>query len=122
MKSFLLVLCSIIGATSYSQTVDIPDKNFELILIQKGIDRDKTINGFMLRSDAELVLFLDVNNKEIQSLKGIEAFTSLNYLDCRNNNLSSLNLSNNLALTTLFNDVNNTIQYNNARDVLSWFY
>ncbi|RIA09956.1 hypothetical protein OE09_1802 [Flavobacteriaceae bacterium MAR_2010_72] len=122
MKSFLLVVCTIIGAASYAQTIDIPDKNFELALIQKGIDSDKTINGLMLRSDAELVAFLDVNNKEIQSLKGIEAFTSLNYLDCRNNNLSSLNLGNNLALTTLFKDVNNTIQYNNARDVLSWFY
>lgn len=122
MKSFLLLVCSIFGAACYSQTVDIPDKNFELALIQKGIDSDKTVNGLLLRKDAELVIFLDVNNKEIHSLKGIEAFTSLKYLDCRNNNITRLNLNSNIALETLFKDVNNTFQYENSRELLSWFY
>ncbi|MFC4722076.1 hypothetical protein ACFO5O_07070 [Geojedonia litorea] len=122
MKSILLLVCTIIGVTCYSQTIDIPDKNFELALIEKGIDSDKTVNGVLLRTDAQLVTFLDVNNKQIQSLKGIEAFTSLKYLDCRNNYLTRLNLNSNLALETLFNDVNNTIQYKNSRELLSWFY
>jgi hypothetical protein len=37
---------------------------------------------------------LTVNNKNITDLTGIKAFTSLNYLNCSNNQLSSLDISN----------------------------
>jgi Leucine-rich repeat (LRR) protein len=90
----------------FTQTVKIPDKNFERFLVEEGIDSDKAINGRILRSDVQSVTYLDLYNKKIRSLKGIEAFISLTYLDCRNNYLSRLDLSKNISLNTLYSDVN----------------
>jgi hypothetical protein len=51
--------------------------------------------------DVEKVYFMDVNNKSISSLKGIEYFTNLATLDCGNNRITSLDLSKNKILTKL---------------------
>jgi Leucine-rich repeat (LRR) protein len=42
----------------------------------------------------------------ISNLKGIEAFTALTYLNCSYNQLTSLDVSKNAALTTLVCDGN----------------
>ena len=47
-----------------------------------------------------------VEGSSISDLTGIEDFTSLERLFCYNNNLSELNLSNNLSLIVLFNHGN----------------
>ena len=111
------MLCAI----CYSQTVDIPDKNFEKILVELGIDSDKKVNGQVLRSDVQTVSFLDLYNKKIKSLKGIEAFLSLTYLDCRNNYLSNIDLSKNIALNTLYSDVNNSEHHRYNDNNQNWF-
>jgi Leucine-rich repeat (LRR) protein len=95
--------------SGYSQKVNIPDKNFEQALVDLKIDTDGEVNGYLLKSDAQAVTFLDVSNKKIKDLSGIEAFTSLSFLDCSNNQVSNLDLSNNIGLTIIFNDVNDLI-------------
>jgi len=94
---------------AHSQKVEIPDKNFEQALIDLKIDTDQEINGYLLLNDAQKVTFLDVSNKKIKDLSGIEAFTLLSYLDCRNNQLSNLDLSQNIGLNMLFTNVNDLI-------------
>ena len=121
MKSLLFLVCVMFSAISYTQSIDIPDKNFEQALIDKGIDSDKTINGQILRSDVQLVPILDLYNKKIKSLEGIEAFSSLTYLDCRKNHLSSLDVSKNITLNTLYSDVNNLDQTSNEINSFNWF-
>ena len=44
---------------------------------------------------------LDVSNRNISNLKGVELFPQLITLNCTNNNLTTLDVSNNTALTTL---------------------
>jgi len=105
----------------YSQSVEIPDKNFEQTLVDLNIDTDEEVNGYLLISDAQLVTFLDVSNKKIKDLSGIEAFTSLFYLDCRNNQLSNLDISQNIGLTNLFTDVNDLIIPNKNFTEFKWF-
>ncbi|OUR91160.1 hypothetical protein A9Q87_11870 [Flavobacteriales bacterium 34_180_T64] len=121
MKILIVLACFAFSLTSYSQTIEIPDKNFECALIDYGIDSDKKINGKLLISDAKKVAFLDLSNKKIENLIGIESFTSLEYLDCRNNYLSNLDLSKNSALSALFSDVNDVIKSDVIFDVFDWF-
>lgn len=84
--------------------VKIPDKAFEMRLVEFGIDSDKEINGKMLRTDAEKVdslALLHIKGNLPLSLKGLEAFTNLRYLDCRFNNIDSLDVSKNIKLEYL---------------------
>ena len=81
--------------------VYIPDPNFEQALIDLGIDSDGTINQRIPRHDAEAVKSLDVGNKNIADLTGIEDFVSLTSLSCNGNQLTSLDMSGNTALTYL---------------------
>lgn len=106
MKVLLSIVTVFTFTQLHSQTVNIPDKNFEKALISLGIDSDKTVNGKVLRSDVLYVKHLDLYNKKIRNLKGIEAFTSLTYLDCRRNYLSRVNLTYNIALNALYTDLN----------------
>lgn len=96
----------------------IPDSNFEQALIDLGIDSDETINGQILKRDAEGVLSLNISDpvtniklpsvtEKISDLTGINAFGDLKYLDCGKNMLTELNLSNNSELTTLYTSDNN---------------
>ncbi len=120
MKILLLFACTFMSFASYSQKVNIPDKNFEQALIDLNIDTDQEVNGYVLLNDVQKVTFLDVSNKKIKDLKGIEAFTSLSFLDCSNNQLSNLNLKNNIGLTVLFNDVNDLIYSNTSFIGIVW--
>tara|TARA_R110002126_G_scaffold124451_1_gene266419 strand:+ start:32902 stop:33741 length:840 start_codon:yes stop_codon:yes gene_type:complete len=81
--------------------LNIPDENFEAILIEKGIDSDGIINQQMLKSDAEKVIKLSLNGANINSLEGIEAFVNLKRLEADANNLTTLDVSNNVLLDTI---------------------
>ncbi|MDR6844970.1 Leucine-rich repeat (LRR) protein [Flavobacterium granuli] len=78
----------------------IPDSNFEQKLIDLGIDTDG-LNGKVDRSRINTLTSLDVSEKEIKSLKGIEDFADLTTLNCSSNQLSVLDISKNTALETL---------------------
>ena len=84
-----------------SALVAIPDPNFEQALIDLGIDSDGVVNASILRSDAEAVTELNVNDKNINSLEGIQAFTNLSKLFCQYNQIQVLDINNNTALTVL---------------------
>ncbi|KOY53132.1 hypothetical protein [Polaribacter dokdonensis] len=81
--------------------LNIPDENFEAILIEKGIDSDGIINQQMLKSDAENVTKLSLNGSNISTLEGIEAFVDLKILEADANNLTTLDVSNNILLDTI---------------------
>ena len=83
-----------------AQYTAIPDANFEHALFSLGID---TLDGDhqVLTSAISGVTTLDVSNKGIANLTGIEGFTSLTSLSCSNNTLASLNVSASNGLTTL---------------------
>jgi hypothetical protein len=112
---------------SVSSMVNIPNKAFLQALIAKGVDTNgNNIIGF---AEAESVTSLNISNRGISDLTGIEAFVNLDtlncngewldkvlpklrsldisnnaalkYLDCGENLLTSLDVSNNTALTEL---------------------
>ncbi|MDO6596398.1 hypothetical protein Q4512_05695 [Oceanihabitans sp. 2_MG-2023] len=77
----------------------IPDNNFEQVLIDLGYD--SFLDNYVLTANVETLTNLDVNNKNISDLTGIEDFVVLTDLNCSNNNLTSLDISYNTALTDL---------------------
>jgi len=79
----------------------IPDPNFEQKLIDLGIDTDG-LNGKITIADISAITTLDLSNSNIKDLTGIENFTALNILDCRNNQIITLDLSKNTNLQILY--------------------
>ncbi|MEO8255270.1 MAG: T9SS type A sorting domain-containing protein, partial [Flavobacterium sp.] len=78
----------------------IADHNFEQRLIDLGIDTDG-LNGKITVADITSVTSLDLSNSNISNLSGMENFKSLVYLDCSYNQLTTIDISKNVALETL---------------------
>ena len=100
----------------YSQNTAIPDANFELALRDLGLDNDG-IDGSVLTADISGVTSLNVYNKDISNLTGIQDFISLTYLNCNSNQLTSLDISQNTNLTDLicnYNQLTNIDVSNNT--------
>ena len=77
---------------------NFPDMIFRLYLMDK-IDT----NSDLVLDPSELALEkMDVRSQGINDLKGIEYFTKLTYLNCSQNELKSLDVSNNKELTELY--------------------
>ena len=77
---------------------NFPDMIFRLYLMDK-IDADK---DNVLSPDELALEKMDVRSQGINDLKGIEYFTRLTYLNCSQNELKSLDVSNNKELTELY--------------------
>ncbi len=83
--------------------VYVPDDYFEQELINLGYD--DVLNDYVARVFIENVTSLNLSNKNITDLTGIEGFTSLENLNASSNSLNVVNISQNTALVTL--DVSN---------------
>ena len=128
MKTFITILILGLSTTSFAQVTNIPDPNFEQALIDLGIDSDGIVNGQVLTSDIETVMSLNVENKGIQDLTGLEDFVALENLNVSFNMMTSLSLTNNVNLkelifNTSFNlvniDVSNNINLETLRSSYS---
>jgi Leucine-rich repeat (LRR) protein len=75
----------------------IPDTNFEAKLIALGID--DVADGKVLTSRISGLTDLNLNNSSITNMTGIEDFASLSTLFCSSNQLTTIDLSKNVALT-----------------------
>ena len=74
----------------------VPDDNFEQALIDLGYD--DVLDKQIITSSISGIKSLNVSNKNIVSLIGIEDFTELKILVCKDNQIVDLDLSNNLLL------------------------
>lgn len=79
----------------------IPDSNFEDKLIELKIDIDGK-NGKVLTSTIASVKDLNVQLSDIKDLTGIQDFTSLEFLNCQFNLLTTLNVAKNSKLIELY--------------------
>ncbi len=100
MKVIVVLLIVIISSNFYAQTTTIPDVNFEQALIARGYDSGVP-DGMVLTVNIDTVTVLSVDFSFINDLTGIEDFTALTSLDCYNNQLTNLNVTQNTALTHL---------------------
>jgi gliding motility-associated-like protein len=98
---YYFVFLSLISFISTSQNTFVPDDNFEQALIDLGYD-SLPLNNFVPTANISGLTTLDVSAKNISDLTGIEDFINLSVLNCSNNQLTVLNISQNTKLTELY--------------------
>lgn len=98
---FLTVALSFLGIALLSaQVVNIPDPNFKAALLADG-NINTNGDGEIQLSEAEAATEVSVVGNNINDLTGIEAFVSITFLECSNNNLTSIDIINNTELEIL---------------------
>lgn len=102
MKQKLLLLVFFLTAITTWADVEIndanfPDANFRNWVLKQTYGAD----GVLTDTEISGVNLINVSEKNIQSLKGIEYFTMLTTLYCYSNQLSEIDVSKNAALTLL---------------------
>ena len=98
--TLLLVIICLNSANVLAQLTSIPDPNFEQVLIDLGYDSGP-IDGWVFTNNISSVTSLIVGNKGITDLTGIEDFSALTTLNCNNNELTSLDVSQNTLMEIL---------------------
>ena len=81
---------------------NFPDENFRNWVLEQDYGKD----GYLADDEIASVKEINVYNKGIANLKGIEYFTALTKLVCFRNELTSLDVSKNTALIKLYCDNN----------------
>ena len=81
----------------YINNTNFPDATFRNYVG----DFDQNTNGYLTENEINVVTDISVPLMDITSLKGIEHFTAMTYLDCNSNKLTALDVTKNTALTTL---------------------
>lgn len=90
------------GGTVISSFIPINETNFpDEIFRNYLLSQDYGSDGMITDEEIAEITTIEVVEKGIASLKGIELFTALEQLFCQNNQLTSLDVSNNTALTYL---------------------
>ena len=118
MKIKLLIFAFFLfGFVAFSQTTAIPDPNFEQYLIDGNVDNTGILDGQVPTNRILLVTGVNVYNKNISSLTGIEAFLNLTSLNCRSNTIASLNINDLIYLTNLDCSDNNLTSLNVNQNV-----
>ncbi len=104
MKKTLLLfttyLCLGVSAI-FAQNVNIPDANFKNYLLGNASINTNSDSEISVAEAQAFTGELLINGLSISDLTGIEEFINITRLDCYNNNLTSIDVSNNLALTRL---------------------
>ena len=112
MKKIIFILSTLLFTSLNAQIVDIPDSNFKDALVNDDVamlfsdpgvlqDVDTNDDGEIQISEAEDVSFLDVTEKNIASMEGIQSFVALQYLTCEDNQLTVLDVTQNVNLINL---------------------
>ena len=98
MKKRLFSLCIMLTAMTVSMRAGVkidathfPDENFRKCLSDKRIDQNQ--DGYLNDEELDAVKELNLNNKGIKDLKGIEYFLELRELECHENELTSIDVS-----------------------------
>ena len=98
------LMAGLLSMTAFAQETSVeinetnfPDATFRGIVMAYDTDGDNVLSD----SEIEQVTLINCHEKDIASLKGIEFFTALEKLNCRDNRLSSLDVSKNTALKEL---------------------
>tara|TARA_Y100000385_G_scaffold100744_1_gene104095 strand:+ start:19 stop:1155 length:1137 start_codon:yes stop_codon:yes gene_type:complete len=119
MKKLLIILLCL-PFISLAQQTYIPDDNFEQALINLGYDN--VLDNYVLTSNISNIGYLDVSSQNISDITGIQDFDSLWYLNCHDNQLITLDVSNNILLTGLHCAMNLLSSIDVSQNLyLEWF-
>ncbi|PLX16801.1 MAG: hypothetical protein C0599_14620 [Salinivirgaceae bacterium] len=122
LKLIYFIFISTLSCQLFSQLTTIPDSNFEQALIELGFDTGSP-NGTVPTENIENVTLLDITDKNISDLTGVEDFTALDHLKCSYNHLNTLDVSQNINLVQLECDHNflSMIEFENNINLVNLF-
>ncbi len=131
MKKLYFLIVIAISFVTQAQIVNIPDANFKAKLLNASVNQniasietpnfsgdvssynsiDINNDGEIQVSEAEQIKYLRIDYSQITSIEGILSFTNLQYLNCTDNQLLSLNLQGltNLSIINCRNNLINNI-------------
>ncbi|MBU2929808.1 T9SS-dependent choice-of-anchor J family protein [Winogradskyella psychrotolerans] len=96
---FTILLCIAVTSLSFSQNVTIPDANFKTALLNHDPIIDTNSDGEIQVTEAEAYAgSINVASSDIAELTGIESFLSITALNCSNNEITAVDLTQNIAL------------------------
>ena len=95
---------------------NFPDANFRNWLLEQDYGQD----GVITTKEIAEITEIDVSYMEISSLKGIEYFAALTGLDCSNNQLTRLDVTNNTALRWLYCNDNQLTRLDVSKNTALW--
>jgi hypothetical protein len=100
-KTLAIILLTSSSAIGIAQNVNIPDANFKAYLVGN-TSINTTPDTEIDVSEAQAYSgSINCANLSISNMTGIEAFTAITNLNCTDNQITSIDLSQNLALTYL---------------------
>lgn len=118
-KLFLLFLILQFSFINNAQVTIVPDSNFEQALIDLGYD--SVLDNSVQTANINAVTYLDVQNQNISDLTGIEDFTALQTLFIDDNNLVSIDLSQNAVLAQLSCSNNSLKELDMTTNTSLWY-
>jgi Leucine-rich repeat (LRR) protein len=90
------------------EPIKVPDQALLDALLEPGLDEegelqiiDSNDDGLISFAEAEAITYLDVSDKGISDMTGIEKFINLEVLDCSKNQITKLNVTRSPALEIL---------------------
>ena len=101
MKKLLLILLCLPMMTLAQQTY-VPDDNFEDYLETNGMGNGISNDDYVTTSNINTVTYLYIHSMNISDLTGIEDFIALEILQCDDNQITEIDVSNNINLLNLF--------------------
>jgi hypothetical protein len=101
MRLQLFIIITFLSFFSSSQETYVPDDNFEAYLESGGHGNGVLNDNYVNTASVAAMGMVFASNKSISDLTGIEDFSSLERLYCRNNLLTTLDLTHNLLLDIL---------------------
>lgn len=100
-KLLTLIVASAFGHSLHAQTVNIPDANFKAYLLANSVINTNADAEIQVAEAAAYTGDISCSNLSIADMTGLEAFVNIWYLDCSRNDLTSLDVSANTALTQM---------------------
>ncbi len=98
LKTFsIVVVLFFAGYNLFAQNTFVPDDYFEMALIALGYDSGE-LNDSVTTDNINSITSLNVHERNISDLTGIEDFIALEYLSCVNNKITKIDISNNVNL------------------------
>lgn len=106
-KLYFLSVILLVQFTVWAQIISFPDVNFKSKLLEATPDNsiaynssyqyfkiDANNDGEIQLTEAAAVAGLSIPNANIVSIQGIESFVNLEYLNCENNSINAISISN----------------------------
>ncbi len=100
-KLLTLIVASAFGHSLHAQNVHIPDANFKAYLLANSVINTNADAEIQVAEAAAYTGDISCSNLSIADMTGLEAFVNIWYLDCSRNDLTSLDVSANTALTQM---------------------